>query len=155
MTINSQDTHNFNISDKFQDIAPFGKIVGYGAERVVFAAASDPKHFVVKVCIGDTDAINIQEYSNYRHLRWNFSKWVAPCLLLEHEGRQLLIMDRTYPTEPCNYPQHIPQLFLDIKKHNWGMLRGSVVCHDYHKVKKTTSWKKGGMRYVDWQTMPR
>jgi hypothetical protein len=155
MDINSQDTHNFNISDKFQDIALFGSVIGYGVERIVFEYKPDPKHFVVKVCIGDTDAINTQEYINYRHLRWNFLKWVAPCDLLEHEGRQLLIMARTYPTEPCNYPSHIPSLFLDIKKHNWGILKCNVVCHDYHKLKKRTSWQNGGFRYVDWQTMPR
>lgn len=122
-----------------------GEEIGGGRDRTVYGCRFDPS-VVVKVEL-TLDAR--QNYADWllwetvkdalasgpnRDVRRRFEEiqaWLAPCLYLS-SGGSFLLMRRTTPI-PANYPLpgRVPYFLFDLKRSNFGLLDGRVVCHDY------------------------
>ena len=59
------------------------------------------------------------------------SRWLAPCEFLSPDGR-ILLQTRAEPL-PFDYrlPDKLPAFLTDLKRANFGLLDGKLVCVDY------------------------
>jgi len=120
-----------------------GKKLGEGVYRTVFECAlrSD---WVVKLEIHD-DAkrtfANVHEWSFWDEYQSEgaITRWLAPCEKLSPDGR-ILLQQRCEPI-PLDYhlPQKLPAFLTDVKRSNFGLLDGKLVCVDYAFVDVTPS----------------
>lgn len=108
----------------------FGALIGEGLHRSVFEYAPSPKKWVIKVDIGNRNA-NIMEEETWVHVEHTkMAKWFAPVADLSHGGR-LLLQRRCEKLDKSKYPKKVPELFINLKYSNWGLLDGKPVCFDY------------------------
>lgn len=126
-----------------------GDLLGEGCSRQVFACKIRPD-LVVKV-EESTNRIfaNVTEqklYDDTRHIK-RITKWLAPCEFLSPDGR-ILLMKRCDPV-PGNFkmPKMMPEFLNDMKKENYGILDGQLVCVDYGMYSSIISSKPGP---VEW-----
>lgn len=124
-----------------------GDLLGEGRDRAVYACRFDPS-LVVKVdhrvADGSTERQNEAEWrlwqvveegatepsggrDKFRRIR----RWLAPCVGLSDAGT-FLVQRRTEPL-PADYrlPRKMPRFLYDLKRSNFGLLDGRLVCHDY------------------------
>lgn len=107
-----------------------GAKVGDGMSRTVFECELWKGH-VVKVEKDPHRFQNVLEWEVWRRVsETSLCRWFAPCKHLSPNG-QILIMERTYPAPPDLYPKKMPAFFTDMKRENFGILDGKLVCHDY------------------------
>jgi hypothetical protein len=113
-----------------------GELIGAGVYRDVYILNLDDR-FVVKIerDMSRSTFANVTEWRNYINNReWiRFSKYLAPCLLINETG-QILIQRRAtriIDNPSLKFPDKIPSLFTDIKKANWGYIGKQPVCFDY------------------------
>lgn len=108
--------------------------IGSGIHRDVFECRLNDK-WVVKV---ETDLpwryfANVHEmkfWDDNRHCK-AIAKWLAPCEFLSPDGL-LLIQHRCQPLRDSDkLPGKVPAFLTDIKRDNWGILDGRLVCFDY------------------------
>lgn len=121
-----------------------GDVLGEGASRAVYALPSDPT-LVLKVEHSGRTFHNPTEWLIWEEVRgWPISDWFAPCLSIDSWGTSMT-QRRTIPFESeedfklalkNTRGGRIPSVFSDTHYHNFGMLNGSVTCHDYgyHKM---------------------
>lgn len=127
-----------------------GNKIGGGIHRDVFKCKLRPE-LVVKV---ETET-NYRFFANVNEMNfWNdnqyYSKvaqWLAPCEFLSPDGR-ILLQKRCDPV-PMNYklPKQLPGFLTDIKRENFGVLNGKLVCVDYASIISNPTIK---LRNVDW-----
>lgn len=119
-----QDAFNLLCGDK----------LGEGIHRTVFACRLRPE-LVVKVESGD----DWRYFANVLEMRfWNdnqhFDKvahWLAPCEYLSPDGR-ILLQRRIEPLRAADeLPEKLPSFLTDVKRDNFGILDGRIVCADY------------------------
>lgn len=120
------------------------KPLGAGRDRVTFACPWDPT-VVVKAEPGrGPERQNVAEWRlwqvvdeavrtnsgdplrRFREIR----RWLAPALYLS-DGGTFLVMRRTTPAPLDAFPKRVPSFLFDMKRENFGMLEGRLVCHDY------------------------
>lgn len=128
-----------------------GRQIGAGVYRRVFEVQTDPS-LVLKVEEGGGDFSNQMEEAVWRAVRdTKFRRWFAPVVAISPWGVALL-MRRTEPLtdRDCRRITHLPAFFTDIKRANFGMLNGRVVCHDYGLHLLLENGMTSRMRRVKW-----
>ena len=111
-----------------------GQKLGEGIHRAVFACRlrSD---LVVKV---EADS-NWRYFANVHEMKfWSehqhydkVAKWLAPCEYLSPDGR-ILLQSQVEPLRSSDkLPDKLPSFLTDVKRDNFGMLNGRIVCFDY------------------------
>ncbi len=132
-----------------------GDMLGSGVDRTVFEYLPD-KTCVVKFATRRGSFQNIHEWDlwqqHFNPKPTNVCKFLAPCVSISHSGN-VLIQKRTKPV-PFIYelPKSIPVVLdSDLKRENWGMLKGRMVCHDYGRHNAIYYASKGAnMIRADW-----
>lgn len=114
-----------------------GDKIGSVIHREVFRCKLRPD-LVVKVEIDEA----YRSFANVREQKfwddWCFvekvTRWLAPCEYLSPDGR-ILLQRRTSPV-PDDYalPDKVPGFLTDLKRENFGILDGKLVCVDYAAV---------------------
>lgn len=124
--------------------------LGEGIHRKVFACRIRDD-FVVKV----EDGAEWRNFANVREMQfwcdWQHhepvARWLAPCEFLSPDGRVLL--QRRCEPIPSGYelPATLPAFLTDVKRENFGLLDGRLVCVDYagtvpavNKKPRKASW---------------
>lgn len=139
-----------------------GAKLGKGAYRTVFVnriSGIGPgkknmpnygdKKTVIKLEGTGGNFANIIEWELWNHVADGpTAKWFAPCYQISPSGGAL-IQARTYPITDAQLPKRVPGFFSDLKKDNWGLFEGRVVCHDYGNI----LWEKGSkLKVAKWRT---
>lgn len=111
-----------------------GEEIGHGVARTVYDCRVR-EDLVVKIETAGTSFQNIKEWEFWRS--WEFNKdvkrWLAPCYSISPCG-SILMQYRTEPIPSGKFPSKMPKFLTDMKKSNYGLLKGKVVCHDYGLV---------------------
>lgn len=110
-----------------------GEKLGEGIHRTVYACKIKPE-LVVKV---ETD--DMRYFANVLEMRfWNdhehYSKvadWLAPCEYLSPDGRILMMKRAAKIPDDMKMPETIPTFLTDLKRENFGLIDGRIVCVDY------------------------
>ena len=110
-----------------------GKKLGSGIHRDVFECRLRPD-LVVKVEIEEPLRYfaNVMEhnfYMNYCNDK-NIVKWLAPIRFVSPDQR-ILLQDKVERISDDQLPKKLPAFLTDIKRENFGILNGRVVCVDY------------------------
>ena len=112
-----------------------GEKLGEGASRSVYRYRANAQ-YVIKFEHAEHDFSNMAEFDLWRELKRplpgyrQIRKWFAPVIDISPSGNilfQLYIPD--IPKEKL--PKRVPACFADLKRENWGILRGQPVCRDY------------------------
>lgn len=113
-----------------------GEKIGAGMSRKVFDSPLLPD-CVVKVESSGGDFQNVIEWETWQRVRDTpYASWFAPCRWISGNG-EILIMERTRPPAPAEFPERMPVFLCDFKRTNYGMRRNAktgretLVCHDY------------------------
>ncbi len=111
-----------------------GKLIGEGIHRKVFECKLKPD-LVVKV---ETQT-NLRDFANVFEMKFwcnnshriNVSKWLAPCEYLSPDG--FILLQKKCEKLPNDFilPERLPKFLSDVKKENFGLLNGNLVCVDY------------------------
>lgn len=112
-----RDFYNLMLGDK----------LGSGMSRTVFAVPLLPG-LVAKVETGASFQ-NQKEWDTWWGVRGTkHEKWFAPCERISPDGR-VLLMAKTL--QPHVWPKQMPVYLTDLKRPNFGIYKGRLVCHDY------------------------
>lgn len=135
------------------------KEIGRGMSRQVFSSKLLPD-CVVKIEETAGRFQNIIEWETWERVKETpFSKWFAACRWISPNGT-ILIMERTRPPAPKEYPDLMPVFLCDFKRTNYGMSMlpdpktgkpaNVLVCHDYgtHLMFENGMTKR--MRKANW-----
>jgi hypothetical protein len=111
-----------------------GEKIGGGIHRTVFACRLRPELVVKVETSGDWRYFaNVHEmkfWSDHEHFE-KVARWLAPCEYLSPDGR-LLLQRRIEPLRATDeLPVKLPSFLTDVKRDNFGMLDGRIVCADY------------------------
>jgi hypothetical protein len=105
-------------------------MISSGQDRTVWEWLPD-KRLVAKVELGARAFQNVFEYETWQRVKdTKWARWFAPVETIGPSG-VMLLMRRTAPAQPTDYPRKVPRFFTDLKRANWGRLGGELVCHDY------------------------
>jgi len=111
---------------------------------------------VVKVEEGAGQFQNVVEWETWQRVKDTpASKWFAQCQWISPNGT-ILIMERTRPPGPKEFPERMPVFLCDFKRTNYGMVKTikngteHFVCHDYgtHLMFENGMTKR--MRKANW-----
>ena len=112
-----------------------GDMLGQGADRTVFEYMPD-ETCVIKFTNRRGSFQNVHEWDVWQQHSagkgTSTLKWLAPCVSISHSGN-ILIQKRTKPVPfSRRLPKMVPNILCcDMKRENWGIFRGRLVCHDY------------------------
>lgn len=112
-----------------------GDMLGEGVDRTVFEYMPD-KTCVIKFSVRRGGFQNINEWDLWTQHKagkgTSTCKWLAPCVSISHSGN-VLIQKRTKPVPfTWKLPNTVPNILTaDMKRENWGIYKGRLVCHDY------------------------
>lgn len=112
-----------------------GEYLGGGVDRMVFESATDPT-CVVKIAARPHGFQNVHEWDLWKqhnaHGGTSVCNWLAPCVRISENGL-ILVQKRTKPVPwKWKLPRRVPNVLTsDLKRDNWGIYRGRLVCHDY------------------------
>lgn len=112
-----------------------GKQLGAGIHRKVFACRIRDD-LVVKV---EDDANEWRNFANVREMQfwcdWEHhepvAKWLAPCDYLSPDGRIMLQRRCDVVPESYEMPSELPGFLTDLKRENFGLIAGRLVCVDF------------------------
>lgn len=123
------------MTDHFEDCFNMlcGKLLGEGIHRSVFECNIRPD-LVVKV-----ENENRRYFANvFEQQFWDsyqycdaVKKWLAPCEFLSPDGRILLQKKCDPVPDSYKLPKVMPEFLTDLKRANFGLLDGRLVCVDY------------------------
>lgn len=110
-----------------------GNKLGEGIHREVFACKlredlvvkveNDPRRYFANV-------FEMRFWNDNEHCA-KIARWLAPCEFLSPDGR-VLLQRRIEPLrESDKLPTTLPAFLSDVKRDNFGMLDGRIVCADY------------------------
>lgn len=111
------------------------QLIGRGMSRDVYSSKLLPD-CVIKVETGAGSFQNVIEWETWQRVIGSpASRWFAECKWIGAAG-QILIMERTRPPAPSEFPAKVPVFLTDLKRTNYGMAvsKGDkewLVCHDY------------------------
>lgn len=112
--------------DLFDLVAP--ECIAIGSTRTVFRANSKQ---VFKFETNAKRFQNIIEWETWEIVKHTkFAKWFAPCIDISNNGA-ILAQEFCRDLEDSELPEEVPVFLCDIKRSNFGMLDGNVVCRDY------------------------
>jgi hypothetical protein len=105
----------------------YGKLLGCGRHRVVFAHPDDPT-VAIKIAHRHTGPeANRLEWEIWQHAPRLMRRWLAPCLWISEDGLTLHMRRG----EPAQRPSRYPAYLMDAKDANWVRINHSVVMCDY------------------------
>ena len=126
-----------------------GKQLGRGVARDVYACELVPD-CVVKVEDNAGSFQNVMEWETWQRVKDSpVAKWFAPCRWISPSGT-VLVMERTEPIPRAKFPTKVPAFLTDLKRTNYGLLKGRVVCHDYGTNLLIELGMTTRMRKADW-----
>lgn len=131
-----------------------GKCLGHGHARSVYELrGTDTIVIKVERHPDKTNFSNISEYLNWNDVQYwdDFAKYLAPVLGMTKDG-VFLLQERAFPvTKKADLPSNIPNLFVDCKIQNWGIIDGRPVCIDYARLNYLSSYpSKPIMKKAKW-----
>lgn len=116
-----------------------GDVIAYGMSRTVYACKLLPE-CVVKVEQPGRHFQNVTEWTTWQQVKDTpASRWFAGVRWISPSGA-VLVMERTRPPAPVEFPERVPVFLTDLKRTNFGMVtatkggkaaRDWLVCHDY------------------------
>jgi hypothetical protein len=114
--------------------AMLGDLLGEGSARKVYVARLNDA-YVIKI---ETKGGSFQNVSEWEVWDWcqkdnAIAKWLAPCQFISNCG-SVLVQRRVEPLRVRELPARLPAFLCDLKRENFGMLDGRVVCNDYGTV---------------------
>lgn len=126
-----------------------GRLLGEGIHRRVFECRLRPD-LVVKVENDDhryfANVLEHKFWADNQHCE-KVARWLAPCEYLSPDGR-ISLQRRADPLGAgTTLPDRLPAFLTDIKRGNFGLLGGNIVCVDYAMVLQNPSVRK---RKVVW-----
>ena len=105
-------------------------VVGEGYARRVYSIIGQPQ-LVAKVELTPGTFQNVAEWSTWSMVQFSdWADWFAPCRRISPCGT-VLIQERTKPLDGLNLPEKLPDFLSDLKRENFGLINGVLVCHDY------------------------
>ncbi len=111
-----------------------GKVINHGVARTVYECKLVPDT-IVKIETRSKSFQNVLEWTFWN--TWEDDKdirrWLAPCVEISPCGT-ILIQKRTTPAPLRCYPAKMPGFLTDMKRSNYGLYKGRLVCHDYGLV---------------------
>lgn len=144
------EQHALTFKDAFSLLC--GVKLGSGEFRDVFECRLNPQ-LVVKVEIepdhGWRTFNNVLEYEFWQYVadNKNVRKWLAPIKYRSPDMR-LIVQERCERIPDHMLPKTLPSFLTDIKRSNFGLLNGRVVCVDYaftiselNMKKRKANWK--------------
>lgn len=109
-----------------------GDLIGEGSTRKVFTCKIRDD-LVVKVEDGDwrqfANIIEMKFWCDHMHHKQT-AVWLAPCEYMSPDGR-VMLQKRATPLRDNELPSKLPAFLTDLKRENFGMLDGKIVCIDY------------------------
>jgi len=111
-----------------------GKPLGFGIGRIVFEHATD-KSLVLKFECDAGSFQNIHEWDLWKqhsHAGTSTVDWLAPCVSISPNG--IVLVQKRTKKVPWTFklPKMVPNILdSDLKRDNWGLYKGKLVCHDY------------------------
>jgi hypothetical protein len=133
-----------------------GDLIARGMSREVYSCRIDPD-CVVKCEETSSWFQNVAEWQVWQRVKdTEHSRWFAACRWISPSGA-VLIMERTRPASPLEYPDKVPLFLTDLKRSNFGMAHATVggkrdwfVCHDYgsHLMHENGMTKR--LKKADW-----
>lgn len=111
-----------------------GAFIGEGVARKVYHCRLNDK-YVCKLEEKGRSFQNVSEWETWNWVEGNkaLEPWFAPCLNISLTG-VMLVQRYCEPLRNADLPKRLPEFLCDLKKENFGMLDGRVVCHDYGTV---------------------
>lgn len=111
-----------------------GDKLGEGVARKVYAVLLNDS-LVIKVESASRSFQNVAEWEVWDWVKSDTSlaRWFAPCRNISACGLYL-IQDRCEPIRDSERPKTLPAFLCDLKRENFGLLNGKVVCCDYGMI---------------------
>lgn len=126
-----------------------GDSLGSGMSRSTYQCKINP-NWVIKAEEGAGQFQNILEWQTWQEVKeTDFAKWFAPCVHISACG-SVLVMERTAPPTPAEYPELMPVFLTDFKRPNYGILGGRIVCHDYGTNRLMVTGMTKRMKKAGW-----
>lgn len=123
--------------------------IGSGMSREVYSSSVFPDS-VVKVEAAAGFFQNVIEWETWQRVKDTpFAKWFAPCEYISPNGA-VLVMKKTIPARADEYPDRMPPFLTDLKRANYGIYNGKLVCHDYGTNLLMESGMTKRMRKAHW-----
>jgi hypothetical protein len=140
-----------DFAEAFQDAFNLlcGKKIGEGIHRNVFECRVRPD-LVVKVETDEwryfANVLEMKFWSDHQHYA-KVADWLAPCEFMSPDGR-VLLQKRVLPLRDGDaLPPKLPSFLSDVKRDNFGLLEGRIVCMDYAMTIPSPSVRP---KKVDW-----
>ena len=146
MTITDQDVFSCFQTTVNRDFfhLMMGDVLGAGEFRIVYEHLHR-EDLVLKWEPNAHSFQNIMEWDFWHDNKHDkkVARWLAPCEFISPCGI-ILVQRKTTKPERSQYPNVVPEFLTDLKRRNFGMLKGKLVAHDYglHNVKVPTRLKK-------------
>jgi hypothetical protein len=110
-----------------------GDKLGEGMSREVFVYRPDHR-FVIKFENGARMFQNLVEWEAWSFLKGTKrARWFAPCHDISSAG-SILIQERARPLIAKENLLKVPKFLTDIKRDNFGVIDGKIVCFDYGTI---------------------
>jgi len=123
------------LSDVLEDAFSLlcGELIGEGSTRRVFECKIRPD-LVVKVEEAEyrnfANVVEQKLFDDTQHIK-KLSQWLAPCEFLSPDGRVLLQKKCDPVPSGFKLPEKLPHFLCDLKRENFGIFEGRLVCIDY------------------------
>jgi hypothetical protein len=128
-----------------------GTKLGEGVARQVYRSNLDPST-VLKFETSAGSFQNILEWETWEAVKFTpYVKWFTPCVCISSCGT-VLVQKFARNVEDIDIAahSHLPAFFTDIKKDNWGVLDGQLVCRDYGRTLLLDRGLSKKLRKADW-----
>jgi hypothetical protein len=130
-----KDTRLCTYFDGFNSMLT-GHWLGAGIHRDVYTCPLRDD-IVIKVEKGDDgdrrNFANVREWefwNEHQHCK-KIAVWLAPCVMISYDGRILAQMRVDPLGKADKLPNLLPTFLTDLKRANFGKLKGKIVCADY------------------------
>lgn len=128
-----------------------GDLLGEGSARKVYVCKLNSDH-VVKVETRGGSFQNVSEWETWSWVQGSqMARWFAPCEFISNCG-SILIQKRVEPIRLNERPPMLPAFLCDLKRENFGILGGKIVCCDYGTVPSAIRNASRRMVRVEWRT---
>ena len=131
-----------------------GEKLGRGIAREVYRSALDPT-LVIKIEADAGSFQNIIEWETWDTVRFtadtkqDYAKYFAPCIAISPSGT-VLVQKYARPVDYTELPEQVPKFFTDLKKENFGLIDGKIVCIDYGNNLLMTNGLSTKLKKADW-----
>lgn len=111
-----------------------GDLLGEGVARKVYSCMLNDA-YVVKIERKARSFQNVAEWDTWSWAKGSprHARWLAPCALISPCGA-VMAQRKVVPLRPEELPTRLPAWLCDLKRENFGLLDGKVVCCDYGTV---------------------